>query len=159
MRTLSANAFRELFAQESGDTFLTCLTLSHASFSSPIMVVYNNQPVVRTAGTFTPCLFQINLPEEVEGQVPEIHLTIDNVDRAITDAIRTITGSRVKVTLEVVLGSNPNDIQFGPADFFLMSADYNADTVSGALSLDDDVLNSTFPATQYTPSSSPGLFK
>lgn len=157
-RTVSAPALRALFAQETGEVFLMCLTLTHSSFAQPIRVVYNNIAVTRSAGVFQPALFDINMPEESQDRIPQIQLTIENIDRAMSDAIRTITG-RVNLMMEIVLASSPNTVEAGPFNFQLLSCNYDADKLSGTLGLDDDVLNTTFPSLMYTPNNSPGLFK
>ena len=93
-RSLSAAAFREMFAQESADAFLVCLTLTldPTDGGQTVRVVYNNQPVVRTAGTFQPALFSITLPEETPDQIPEIQLSIDNVDKSISNLLAGLYG-------------------------------------------------------------------
>lgn len=157
-RSLSAAAFRAMFAQETGEVFLVCLKLEHASLVQPIRVVHNNQDVVRSDGTYLACFFEINLPEETSERVPQVTLGIENVDRAIVDSIKSISG-RVKVTMDVVLASSPNTVEAGPFEFYMLSANFNAQNVQGTLGFEDDILNTAFPKDQYTPQNSPGLFK
>jgi hypothetical protein len=114
--------------------------------------------VERASGVYHPALFDVSLPEESPDQVPKVTLTIDNVDRSITDAVRTISG-RVKVTMEVVLASNPDAVEAGPFEFYLLSCVYDSDKVSGTLGFEDDALNTAFPKDTYTPSNSPGIFR
>lgn len=101
-RPLSQAAFRALFAQQTEEVFLMCLKLEHASLLAPILLVHDNRPLVRPEGTYQPSVFHVDIPEESADKVPQVTLTIDNVDRAITDTIRLLNG-RLKITMTVVL--------------------------------------------------------
>jgi hypothetical protein len=119
--------------------------------------VYNNAAISRSAGTFQPAAFEITLPEETPDKLPQVQLSIDNVDKSMSTALRTLTG-RVNVMMEVVLASSPNTIEVGPFTFQLMSCSYDAEKLTGVLGLEDDLLNTAFPGATYTPANSPGLF-
>ena len=147
-----------MFAQETGEVFLMCLTLSHPDLATPIRVVHNNENITRTAGVHYASFFEMNLPEEVAGSIPQVTLAIENVDRSITDSIRLLSG-RVAVTMDVVLASSPNVVEAGPFNFSLLSASFNVQSVQGRLGFEDDVLNQGFPADTFTPVNSSGLFK
>jgi Domain of unknown function (DUF1833) len=157
-RNLSAEAFKAMFASETEQVFLMCLVLEHADLGTPIRVVHNNEDITRTAGVFSACFFDINLPEEAPGTVPQVTLTIENVDRTITDAVRNLQG-RVKVTLDVVMASSPNTVEAGPFEFYMLSANFNTQFVQGRLGFEDDILNMGFPKDAYTPVTAPGLFR
>jgi len=157
-RNLSIPAFRAMFAQETEEIFLMCLRLEHPSFDEPLLVVQNNRDVERHEGTFKASFFELSLPEDAPDVVPQVNLTVDNVDRSITDAIRNLTG-RVKIVMDVVLASSPNTVEAGPFEFYMLSAMYNAQSVQATLGFEDDILNMVFPKGKYTPANSPGLFK
>ena len=59
-------------------------------------------------------------------------LTIDNVDRSIVQAVRTISGPAT-VSAKIVLASNPDYTEAGPWDFSLRNVTYNRQQVSGQL--------------------------
>lgn len=158
MRSVSSTALRAMLAQETDEVFLVCLTIDHSSFDDPILVVNDMQPLVRAAGTFEPFAFDITLPSETEDQVPQVQLTIDNVDRLIVEKIRLISAERPHVRMEVVLASSPDVVEAGPFDFAILSATYNANVVTAVMGFEDDLLNTAFPGDLYTPSNSPGLF-
>lgn len=157
-RQLSIEGFRSAFAQQTDEVWLTCLTLEHSQFVAPLRVVQNNQAITRGGQKFLPAFFDIALPEEAPDKVPQVTLAIDNVDRGITDLIRTIQG-RIKVTMEVVLASHPDTVEAGPFVFWLLSVTYDAQIVQGVLGFEDDVLGTEFPKHKYTPINSPGLWK
>lgn len=157
-RSLSPEAFRQMFAQEQTDVFLMCLTIEHDDLDEPIRVVKNKEDLVRSEGTYLGTFFDLNLPEDNPEQVPQVTLTIDNVNKAISRAIQGLAG-RVRVRLEVVLESQPNTVEAGPFDFFLLGVNITASTIQGTLGFEDDVLNQAFPVQTYTPDNTPGLFR
>lgn len=147
-----------MFAQETAEVFLLCLTLTHQNWTAPLYVAYNNQPVQRNAGVFNPAMFEISLPEDSPDKVPQVTLKFDNVDLSLTNLIRQVAGKRIQVVMEVVLASSPNTVEAGPFTFQVLSCQYDAQSVTATLGLEEDLLNSDFPATKYTPQNSVGLF-
>ncbi len=159
IRNISAAALREYLAQETDQVVLMCLTFNHESFAAPYRLVTNTEPLMRALGEFTPFAFQINMPAEQEDQVPQVQLTIDNVDNSILKAIRNLpVGERVEVVMEVVVASAPDDPEVGPISFKILTIDFDESQITGTLGLDDDFLNTVFPAGSYTPVNSPGVF-
>lgn len=157
MRALSPEAFRNLFAQESKDAFLLCLTIEHANLPAPIRVVKNTEDLVRNAGTFLKCQFDINLAGDAQDSPPQVQLVIDNVNKAIAIALQTLQG-KVKITLEVVLASQPDTVEISQS-FFLLNSSFNKSAVSGTLGYEEEVLNQSFPKDTYTPTNTPGLWR
>ena len=133
------------------------LTIDHADLAEPIRVVNNTEDVTVGADTYIAFPFEIELPGEAEDQLPKARLRIDNVDRQIVDAVRTVSGTP-DVTLEIVLASDPTVTEMGPFEMQLRSADYDALVVSGDLVV-EDVLNIRYPGDRFTPASHPGLFR
>lgn len=157
MRTISATAMQAVLAQQTSEVFVPCLNINHPSFTSPILLAMNTESMVRTAGTYQPYAFQINLPDQREDQLPQVKLTVDNTDLQVNNAIRTLTGQPT-VTMDVVLASSPNTIEIGPFNYNLTSATADANTIQGVLGFEDDIFAQQVPAQLYTPTSSPGLF-
>jgi hypothetical protein len=158
MRQVSVNAMRAMLAQETPEVFLICLTISHPSLPAPYLLVNDFNPLVRTAGTFQPFAFDVSLPAEQDDKLPQVTMTIDNIDNVILVAIRNLAGERPKVTLEVVLASQPYIVEAGPFDFSILSINYSDASIQGTIGFEDDLLNTAFPADTYTPTNSKGLF-
>jgi hypothetical protein len=147
-----------MLAQETGEVFLVCLTISHPSLTVPYLLVNDYNPLVRTAGTFQPFAFDVSLPSEREDQLPQVAVTLDNIDNEIVVAIRNLTGQRPSVTVEVVLASSPDTVEAGPFAFSILNVNYSDATVQGTIGFEDDLLNTAFPADTFTPTNSKGLF-
>jgi hypothetical protein len=147
-----------MLAQETAEVFLVCVTISHPTLTEPYLLVNDQVPLVRTAGTFQPFAFDASLPNEQDDQLPQPTISIDNIDNEILKAIRTIPLPRPTITLEVVLASSPNTVEAGPFIFSVLSAPYDDAAIHFSIGFEDDLLNTAFPAQTYTPVNSKGLF-
>jgi hypothetical protein len=157
-RALSTAAITSAFNQEGGDAvFLTLLEIDRVTdLLDPIRVVNNLQNVTHGGHTYLACAFGIALPAEQDDGAPQqVRLRIDNVDRAIVEGIRLLTGPPT-VTLTVVLAATPDTIEAGPFVMTLRDTEYDALEVSGALA-SDDILGDSFPQHAFSASNHPGL--
>jgi hypothetical protein len=155
-RTLSTLARQAVFAQETKEVFLLLLTLDQATLPDPIRVANNTRDIVSGGETFVGYPFAITLPDEREDSIPQMTLRIDNVNRSIVQALRSITSSPT-IQLDVVLADSPDTLEASFVGFTLRRASYDAVIVEGALTL-EDVLNQGFPKLAFTPSITPALF-
>jgi hypothetical protein len=155
-RTISAAAKAAAFAQQTDQVYLALLVIEHDDLSAPIRVVNNAADVVSGGETYTAFPFDITLPSDADDSIPHATLTISNVDRTVTEAIRTISGAPT-VTISVVLAASPDTIEVGPYEMTLRNVSWDANTVSGALA-SEDVLNEPFPGEFMVPDTFPGLF-
>ncbi|MEN6538923.1 MAG: DUF1833 family protein [Mizugakiibacter sp.] len=154
-RQVSQAALQAMLAQHTGEVFLVCVRIAHPDIST-IRIVNNTQAITRTDGVYQPYPIRARLPDQRDDQIPQVQLIVDNVDRSVLEAIRTISGVPT-VTLEVVLASSPNTIEAGPFEFDLLGATYDALVITGTLGYEDDLLSQPIPALTYTPTNSPGL--
>lgn len=154
-RTLSNAAILSQNLQSSSEVWLVLLTISHATMSTPIRLVNNNEDVVSRGNTYIAFPFEIELPGEDPDQPPKATLRIDNVDRRVVQTLRSIT-SPPTITLEVILASAPNTVEVSFTNMTLRSAQYDVTSISGELTFDAIY---TEPVTlTMTPSRFPGLF-
>lgn len=158
MRQVSLNAMQAMLAQQTDEVFIPFLRIDHASFANPIRLAFNTEKITRADGDYMPYAFQIDLPAQMDNSdVPQVKLTVDNVDMEVNNAIRTITGVP-KVTFDVALASSPNTSEAGPFVLNLQSATADANTIQGALGYEADVFAQAVPGQNYLPTNSPGLF-
>jgi hypothetical protein len=154
-RNLSTLAKQAIYAQETGEVFLLLLTISGSGLTT-IRVVNNTQDVVSGGNTYLGFPFDITLADEDELRPPRMRLRIDNVDRQIVQALRSLTVTPT-IQLDVVLASQPNTIEASFPGFTLRDASYDALVVEGDLLL-EDVLNEPFPQHAFTPQHFPAVF-
>lgn len=156
-REVSATALQAMLAQRTAEVFIPCLKIDHPSFAAPYRIAFNTETLHRTEGDYLPFAFQCNLPDQMEDSTPQVKVTIDNTDLAISDAIRTVSG-RPSVTMDVVLASSPNTIEAGPFEYSLLDATASTDAIQGTLGYEDDVFAQQVPGQNYLPTNSAGLF-
>jgi hypothetical protein len=112
--------------------------------------------VVSDGLTYTPEPFQVTLPDSTEDAPPQARLIVDNVNRVLIEALRTMSGT-IPITLKVVLASDPDTIEIGPFDFSIRGARWGA-TVECDLAY-EPILSMAVPADVFGPADFPGLFR
>ncbi|MDE1151412.1 MAG: DUF1833 family protein [Micavibrio sp.] len=155
-RDPSLLARQALYAPETADAFLILLTLSHASLAEPIRVTSDAVDTVSRGSQFVAFPFDLTLPDDTEGQSPEARLRIDNVDRQVVKAVRSLN-SAPSVLIEIVRVATPDVIEAQFQDFRLTNVTYDSQVVEGNLSIEDFTME-PFPAAVFAPGNFPGLF-
>jgi hypothetical protein len=155
-RSVSATARAAMYAAQTDSVFLQLLLIDHDDLAAAIPVVNNTESVISGGITYLPFAFLIDLPDDNEGEITSARLTIDNVDRQIVEAVRSIQ-SKATVTWSVVLASSPNTVEAGPFEFDLRNVTYDKQTVSGEL-VYEDRLNLEVGRLRFTPIAFGGLF-
>ncbi|HET9819656.1 MAG TPA: DUF1833 family protein [Rhodanobacteraceae bacterium] len=157
MRQVSPTALQAMLAQDTAEVFVPILRIEHPDLASPILLAYNTETVTRADGDYLPYAFQVNLPAQLDEEIPTVQLTVDNTDLAVNDKIRSLVG-KPTVTLSVVLASSPDTVEAGPFVMSLQTAQADANTIQGTLGYEDGVFAQLVPGQSYIPSNSPGLF-
>lgn len=155
--SLSDTALRASIAQQTSEVFLVFATFTHESLDEPIRVVNNNEPIVRSDGTYWPWPFDIEWPENADDSNYTATLTMDNIDTIITRKLDALQGEPPLCTMFEALASSPNNIEFGPIELELQGSSYNQSTMSLSLGIKLDVSNTQYPRRSYLPSNSPSL--
>ena len=157
-RDVSEAAIRAMFAPHTDEIFLGKLMLSHADWPQPYRFTNDRvDHVDLAADTWQGFPFTITLPDDRDDEIGVSQLAIDNTDRQIVQTIRSIT-SPPAATLWIVLASNIDDVIAGPYDFSLNAATWDALTVTANLEY-EPIMNMRWPQHDFTPITTPGLFK
>ena len=98
----------------------------------------------------------VTLPSEEEASAPKCTITINDVSRALTPTIRSLT-EPPKVLIDLVLASTPTVVEATFPGFYMTSVTYNANTIQAELSM-ISYQNEPFPSFRFTPRYFPGLF-
>ena len=155
VRVLSAAAVASLDAEETDEVWLVLLTITHPDLTDTIRLVNNIENVESQGYTFIGLPFEIELPSE--GERPgEARLKVDNVNREIVEAIRTIGLVPPQVQIQLVLASQPNQLEYQVPVMTLRDASYDVSYVSGVLRF-EDITTEPVCDTQ-TPQRFPALF-
>lgn len=153
-RDLTLTAREALFSQETSEVFLILIDISHPDITD-LHFVKNNEDITHNGTTYKAFNFEIPMPSEEDGSITEVDLVIDNVDRQIVDAIRSID-TEPTVTMKIVLNSDTDTVEAGPFDFKLNEAEYDILKVSGKLGM-PSVLEEGFPGVNFTPINHPAM--
>lgn len=155
-RTISATLNAAILAQESGKVLLTLLEISHADLAATIRLVNNHTAIVHGGETYSPYYFTLALPKDDEGKFHSVQLVLDNTDRQMVLAVRSIT-SAPTVTVKVVLADSPDTVEITLSNMVLRNVVYSSASVSGEL-IFEERLSYQVPALIFTPVNFPGAF-
>jgi len=166
-RDLSAAFKAALLAERSSETIAALITIEHDDLDTPLRISTDPTQRITTDplvyGTvsrdetyyFLP-IEELTLPEDAQDAPPAMRITFSNVSRDSITLLRSTT-TPAKVTVEIVLASDPDQVETSFPDFDLTNADYDAAWVTLSLTL-DALATEPFPAGSFTPASFPGLF-
>lgn len=147
-----SNTFKSAFYGQHTDALpLMRIDIDHADLPSPLRYVNNTENVTSGGNVYLAAGFEARLPDK-KGKA---RIRICNVNRAVVQAIRSITG-KPTITLAVILHADPDTIEHGPFVMTLSDVGWTAITVDGYLSF-DDFLDEPCPGDTFTPGTYPGL--
>lgn len=156
-RTFTAPARRQLLATSADEGLMACLEITHPDLVEPIRVVRDTQDLVARGVTFIACPFDLTLPDDIEGQIPQATIQVDNVGRELTQWLefsRGGQGARCRIIL--LYRSDPDVFEFDMTmDLTGMKIDNQK--VSGNLGF-VNTLGQTGVTQIFTPQSAPGLW-
>lgn len=155
--TVSAAGAAAMAAEQTGEEFVTLVTIDHEDLASPIRVCDQEPDLVSRGNTFVAFPFQIVLPEDRDDELPRSSIQVDCVDRTILAAIRALT-SAPTVTVECVLRSQPDTLEYGPFEMTLRPIRYDMLVIEGDLNV-ARILDEPGEQLSYTPDVAPGLFQ
>ena len=107
--------------------------------------------------TYSRSRFEIALPDDTEEGTPKASLTFEAADLTVVRALRS-TDEPLTVDIWMVLGSNPNYIEFGPVNYQSTAIDISDSSVKIDLEV-EPVLQVKVPRDRFTPNTFPGLFE
>ena len=163
-----SNTFKQAaFAQETDEVFVVLVTLDSDELAEPIRVCSDPFEKLEELGediygmisngeTFIFLPFDIQLPRDDKTGTVSAKMSIENTDRRIIEAARSVT-KPVNVNIQCVLASDPDAIELEFNHFQLSNIKYDVMTVDGDLTLNYWGLE-PFPSNRFTPSNFPGLF-
>ena len=155
-RGLSSLMQQSLYAAETGEAFIILLTLSHDDMPAPVRVTSDEVTTVSNGESFVPFPFDIVLPNDIDSKSYRAKLTIDNIDRQIVQAVRSLT-TAPSVLIQIVRAAAPDTVEAQFVDFKLTNVSYDAYRVEGHLTVEDFTAE-PFPAALFSPGLFPGLF-
>jgi hypothetical protein len=155
-RDVSAAFIAACNAAETGEGFYVLITIEHEDLPAAIRLNNSGATLVSRGETFLACPVQVTLTDDTEDRPPQAKLVMDNIDRTMVAAVRSIN-SPCTVTLEVVKDSDLDTVEAELTDFQLRDVTYNALTIEGTLSL-EALFSEPAVGWTFSPTYFPGLF-
>jgi hypothetical protein len=154
--TVSTDLKTKAFAQETDDALIILLTITHDDLPAAIRVCSNSEDIESNGEDYLACPFDLKLLVNDPQQLPKATLSIQNVDRRIVEAIRSI-GTAPEVEVSIIKASDPDTVEMSLPNFSLLSVTYDALTVQGDLFL-ENMASEPYPAGSFSPSEFRGGF-
>ncbi|WP_427183622.1 DUF1833 family protein [Bordetella bronchialis] len=156
-RAISTNGRRQLLATSADENLLVCLEIIHPDLAEPIRVVRDTQDLLARGNTYTACPFDITLPDDIEGQIPQATIQVDNVGRELTEWLEFSRGGQgARCRLILVYRSDPDVFEY---DLTMDMTGLKIDNqkVSGNLGF-VNTLSQVAVVKVFTPATAPGLW-
>lgn len=146
--SLDSNAIQSAQSRTTDEAWLLLMEIDHDDLDDPFYLVNNSESITSNFQEYLAYPFQVVLSPDDGESLPKVQLTIDNVDRALIETIRSISDSPT-VTIKLILSGYPDDVQMEISDLVLREVEYDAFTITGTLYA-DDILNSRYPRDTIT---------
>lgn len=156
MRTLTPEASRAILARETSRAMLALMTIRGPGLDT-MRAVNNLEAITRNGQVFQPWAFDGAPPEDGAQPSPTVTLRVDNIDREITQRLRTYEGVP-ECELVWVMDSQPNQAVYGPFEFVIVDATAGEMTIDLTMGYEENILNQAFPGQSYSPTNSPGMY-
>lgn len=144
----------QLFAQESGDPFLTLVTFQNDDFV--VRLVNNSKDITSRGNIFTAFPMTIRLPVDDGQTTRDFQIQMDNASLLMIENLRSVTG-KVNVTIEMILASMPDVPQIAFEDLSLSSITYSSQQITATI-IFDNFMSIEMTSERYMPTNFPGLF-
>lgn len=156
-KELSLTALVSVESPESAEDWLWLLTITHPDFVEPIRLARNWRSIASRGNHYQPFPFAPSIAQEEPDRTPRLSIQIGNISRVVTAKLEEVQGSddQPKVTLEVVLASQPSVVEFVLADFEFRNVTYGEVVLQADLEA-EDFMSTPYPDIRRTPQIAPG---
>ena len=131
-RTISAGMREQLYRPQTNACYLTLMEFYSDDLTESIYLVNNNESITHNSQEYSPYNFNFTLPDEDESQALNTQITISNIDRRLTIALRSVRNP-LNVRVRIIEASSPDTVEVGPFIFVMRDVSYNNRTITGSL--------------------------
>jgi len=153
-RDVTPAVLSSMLVRESSEGYIMLVTIDHSDIADgPIRLSSNATDMVSRGNTYLACPFKITLPSDSATQISSVQFSVQNVDRRIVLAVRSVTPGSEKpsLTLEIVTMDRKNTVEAGPFNFNINGSDWDKNEVTADISY-EDFLNQRYPVGDMGPS-------
>lgn len=156
MRDYTTGTRRNLNAS-SGEAPLLLLEINDPDLGAPVRVVNDTQNITHQGNLFVALEFDVDLPSDMEKQVPRARVGMDNVGRELTQWLEVSDGGDgAEVRLIQVSRTAPDVVEW-ETTLDLSGVEMDIARIIGVLGY-EDLLNRPGVLLRYDPQTAPGLF-
>lgn len=151
----SAAVRAQLYAAQTDVALFHLLTIEHDDITA-VRLVDNLTDITSRGDVYTAFPFSATLPADSDGEVPQVDIVCDAVDRSLIILARSIE-TPATVTIEVVSTEDLDVVEAGPYTFDLVGIQYNAREIRFSLAY-EPLTTEPYPAGIFSPTDFPLLF-
>lgn len=182
MRSISLDAMRSLYAENTADVFVFAVSVDHPSWSEPMHLVADTHELVFDGVTYKPFTFTVPLLPQSDSTVPTVALKIDAVTQEFIEGLRSVA-SALSVGLSVfrrspidtlvtesydtlttesgvglILSPDTTSREIGVMSLSGAGFTATATSITISLTMSVDYLNEPATKDRFNPSTAPDLF-
>ena len=155
-RNVSDRFRQAMYAPESGDIILACVTLTRPGWPAPQYIVNDAQDLVHQGQTYTRFPSTIEMPnDDEEESSPLMKFVIANASGELIGLIRQ-NNYPIEANVRFVLFDTPDVVEM-EFDATLFTVRDDVEKISGALTV-EPILDRSFSKYRFTPETTPGKF-
>ncbi|KKM70120.1 hypothetical protein LCGC14_1443930 [marine sediment metagenome] len=155
-RSPSSTFIQAINAQDTNEVFLILIEITHVDTGLILRVTSDAVDTVSNGNTYVHFPFKLTLPDDTTDEMPSAQLVIDNVDRTLLNALRSISTPPV-VNIKIVLASDPDTVEVDLSGFDLSNVSYDQQSITGRLQFKTYIME-PFPGERFNPNEFPALF-
>lgn len=159
VRSISAEGLRDLFAQHTDSVMLALVSFYEPDSTNYARVVNNTEAIEHNGASYIGLPFQLSLPSSSDEQVPQLTMTVDNVERTLVELLRSVD-EPPSVSIEVIRVNRQGvtTSELGPMEFSLLGTDITPESVILQIGYANDILNSPATGDIFNPGTAPAMF-
>jgi hypothetical protein len=157
VRTLAQTILAALYADETEEVFLLLATVSLADATVALRVVNNPEDITSNSNVFTASNFELVLPSYSDSDTGAATILLENIGQTLIASIRS-ESDPMTVSIDLIVASDPDTALAGPWNFTIRKVSYNLTSIRADLE-HDSYLDEPYPVGDFTPNTTPGLFK
>lgn len=165
MTSIQSDSLKELFRSETACVWLPAVSFKLLT-TYTLHLVANTEAVTVGGITYTPCPFEMTLPEDSEETVPQVTLLMDAVGPSGRSLIKVLqeTHDPAKATINLLRGTPGISgwdwvVETSQDNWVAQSASVTAKTISLTLGYRMNLLNEPATVGRFVPSIAPGIFR
>lgn len=161
MSNIPPEALADMYAQSTTSAYLLTLEVNHPSLAEPYRFVNDREALTYNNVTYSPLWMDFNLAPSTLENDPELSITVDAVDRALIDMLRSVVAREITVTYSLLRVDDAGNISevLPPVSLLVVSVSFSVTTLELRCSLENASFSSSAVKDYFTPTVAPGLFR